>query len=43
MKVEDQLPISKDEKLFNKKVDYYKQRLPSILISPYDKKKWSKI
>ena len=43
MKLKDPIPLSTEENKFNKKVKYYKDRLPSILISPHDKKKWSKI
>lgn len=43
MEVKDPLPLSEEERNFNNKVNYYKHRLPSILISPHDKKKWSKI
>ena len=43
MQIKDPLPVSEKERNFNKKVDYYRHRLPSILISPHDKKKWSKI
>lgn len=43
MQIKNPVPVSEDERNFNKKVDYYKHRLPSILLSPHDKKKWSKI
>ena len=43
MKVGNTIPKTIKEKNFNKKVKYYKSRLPSMLISPYNDKKWSKI
>ena len=36
-------PLTKDELNINKWSDYYKKKLSSILISPFNYKNWSKI
>jgi len=43
MKFDNELPTTENENIFNKKVKYYKERLPSILVSSFNKKKWSKV
>ena len=34
-------PLTKKDKIFNKKVDYYKTQLDNIMISPFNKQSWS--
>jgi hypothetical protein len=36
-----QYPLSKKDKRLNKKVEEYKKTLSSLLISPFNPKKWS--
>ena len=36
-------PLTAQEKQLNKKVKEYKYILPSILVSPFNKNKWSKL
>ena len=34
-------PLTKKDKIFNKKVDFYKTQLDNIMISPFNKQSWS--
>lgn len=34
-------PLTKKDKIFNKKVDFYKTQLDKIMISPFNKQSWS--
>tara|TARA_A100001015_G_scaffold306785_1_gene401604 strand:- start:3993 stop:4880 length:888 start_codon:yes stop_codon:yes gene_type:complete len=36
-------PLTVEERDFNKLVRYYKEKLPEMMISPYNYKKWSKV
>jgi hypothetical protein len=36
-------PLTVEERDFNKLVRYYKQKLPEMMISPYNYKKWGKV
>ena len=37
------IPVTKEQKQLDKKVKYYKSKLSNILISPFNKKQWSKV
>jgi hypothetical protein len=39
----DPYPLTKKEKEFDRKVDYYRKKLPDIMVSPFNKTRWSVI
>ena len=43
MKNTQEYPITQEEQNFEKQVDYWKQHINNILISPFNSKKWSRI
>lgn len=43
MEKEQVYPITKKEKMFEKQVNEYKQKLPDILVSPFNYNKWSQV
>ena len=43
MEKQDIFPLTAAERKFNKKVQHYRNKLPSILISPFNHDKWSQI
>jgi hypothetical protein len=43
MRDEPIVPRTREEREFKKKVEHYRKNLKNILVSPFNKEKWSKV